>query len=320
MAAVTELEAAERTHAALLQTALAMQVELTQLARRLDAAERQQSVRVHDVPAVGCNPNPVLGKLAALLECAHRPLKDGEQPKRRGQSTVFEATGRLNPDICGADGALNKSIRSARVTIKHDGTCCYVTADGEYCKRLDIRRPATPKKAHKGKSKPQKPQQLPPNAIVLAEASSSIGGAGGNPDVCWIPVASSGNESKWHASAITGAKDALTAYTLRITGGGGGSGGDGFQIVEEELECGVSYELLGPKVQGNPYCLPQHCLVAHGSVAAAGWDMMAFEANPLQYATRRVTMDYGHVCGRGCGCVCVWAWAWLWVLCALLRR
>ena len=64
--------------------------------------------------------NPVLGKLSALLECSHRPLKAGESPKRRGQTTVYKASGRINAEIRNNEAAM-ENLRRARVTVKHDG-------------------------------------------------------------------------------------------------------------------------------------------------------------------------------------------------------
>lgn len=34
----------------------------------------------------------------------------------------------------------------------------------------------------------------------------------------------------------------------------------------EPLVSGRTYELLGPKIQGNPECAPMHYLIAHGSI------------------------------------------------------
>jgi hypothetical protein len=56
----------------------------------------------------------------------------------------------------------------------------------------------------------------------------------------WLPVGD-GHEDKWHREAFTHA-EALGALP------------DG------------TYELLGPKVQGNPHGLPFHGLIPHGSV------------------------------------------------------
>lgn len=105
---------------------------------------------------------------------------------------------------------------------------------------------------------------------------------------------------------------------------------DGVEI-EIDLIPGETYELVGPKVQGNPYrcgcggaksgggggssgsggdagggissipspaptpessskkAVPRHYLIKHGAILADGWDMRAFLAAPLPYATAYIT-------------------------------
>lgn len=224
------LRKAEHEHALLLQTALSLRTELTALQSRLAAFSASRTVTPTTTPTPSSSPttsttttqartNPVLGKLAAVLECAHRPLREGEVPKRRGQSTVYEATGNINLSVGCSSLHLYHLLDTASVTIKHDGTCCYITEGGQYCKRLDIR---PPKPGKKGKA--PKPQKLPAEAIILCmptsaginnsiHTSTASPGGGGSahtsssggsvpPDVCWIPVASTGNEGKYHKSAI----------------------------------------------------------------------------------------------------------------------
>jgi hypothetical protein len=70
------------------------------------------------------------GKMSSLLECAHRPLRPGEVPKRKGQTTVYEATGNLSEegnkfwDQTGEGKPL-----TVRATIKHDGQCSMIIID-----------------------------------------------------------------------------------------------------------------------------------------------------------------------------------------------
>lgn len=237
------LRKAEHEHALLLQTALSLRTELTALQSRLAAFSASRTVTPTTTPTPSSSPttsttttqartNPVLGKLAAVLECAHRPLREGEVPKRRGQSTVYEATGNINLSVGCSSLHLYHLLDTASVTIKHDGTCCYITEGGQYCKRLDIR---PPKPGKKGKA--PKPQKLPAEAIILCmptsaginnsiPTSTASPGGGGSahtsssggsvpPEVCWIPVASTGNEGKYHKSAI---KDGLrvSEYILKL--------------------------------------------------------------------------------------------------------
>lgn len=45
-------------------------------------------------------------KLQSAFICQHRPLKPGETPKRRGQATVFEATGEVRLRLLSHPGRL----------------------------------------------------------------------------------------------------------------------------------------------------------------------------------------------------------------------
>ena len=71
-------------------------------------------------------------KVPAALCVGQRPLREGEVPKRSGQTWIFEASGGLNPELD------SSQLSSAKVTVKHDGSCCLVTEKGTLCKRRDI--------------------------------------------------------------------------------------------------------------------------------------------------------------------------------------
>lgn len=110
-------------------------------------------------------------------------------------------------------------------TVKYDGTCCMVR-NGKLYKRYEVNyRPIQPS----GEWKPLKP--LPDNFEPASELDENTGKVQG-----WVPVGD-GPDDKWHREAFA---------TL-------GTVPDG------------TFELVGPKVQGNPESLLVHQLWRHGS-------------------------------------------------------
>lgn len=120
-------------------------------------------------------------------------------------------------------------------TIKHDGTCCMVR-NGKLYKRYD-------RKLTKANSKKLRtnPDYIPkvedykkcPENWEAAELEPNIH-TGHWPG--WLPVGE-GPEDQWHREAF----NHYTPYMHNKT-----------------------FELVGPKIQGNPYNLASHCLWAHG--------------------------------------------------------
>lgn len=110
-------------------------------------------------------------------------------------------------------------------SIKWDGTCCMVR-DGRLYKRYDA--------YVSGKKKRTPPADFEP---AQAEADPVTGHWPG-----WVPVGD-GPEDRWHREAFSNAVD--EEGNPNTTNG--------------------TYELCGPKVQGNPYGLRQHVLYRHGS-------------------------------------------------------
>ncbi len=76
-----------------------------------------------------------------------------------------------------------------------------------------------------------KPGKAPPAAFVLREYDSTTGKSFG-----WVPVEDGDPESRWH----------LEALASRV-----------------EVPRNGTYELVGPKIQGNPEHYPEHALVRH---------------------------------------------------------
>ena len=88
--------------------------------------------------------NPVETKLPAMFVCEHRPLKQGETPKRRGQDTVFEATGAIDPQFL---ANWDNHVVRRFVTIKHDGMCSKLVRTEnrlQMFRRYDVRKGQTP--------------------------------------------------------------------------------------------------------------------------------------------------------------------------------
>lgn len=112
-----------------------------------------------------------------------------------------------------------------RPTLQWDGTSCMVR-NGELFKRYEVKA---------GRAAPvdfEPAQDLDPNT-------------GKQPG--WVPVGDS-QDDRWHREALTSAAVHHEAHN-RL----------GFPLADG------TYELLGPKVQRNPYALSEHKLVRHGT-------------------------------------------------------
>lgn len=111
-------------------------------------------------------------------------------------------------------------------TRKWDGTCCLIR-DGRLFKRYDAKKGRTP----------------PPDFEPAQDYDEITGHLPG-----WVPVGD-GSEDRWHREAF-----------MRGCGVAEQAGTAG-RIVD--LTAGT-YELCGPKVQGNPEGFTEHWLVPHG--------------------------------------------------------
>ena len=113
-------------------------------------------------------------------------------------------------------------------TRKYDGTCCLIE-DGKLWKRHEVKAGGTIPEGFKA-------------ATTLDPATNKIQG--------WLPVGD-GPEDQWHREALSF-----------------GYGLNSFVYGDESLDyCALNdgtYELCGPKVNGNPEQCPRHFLIAHG--------------------------------------------------------
>eukprot|EP01124_Arcella_intermedia_P012402 TRINITY_DN18750_c0_g1_i1.p1 TRINITY_DN18750_c0_g1~~TRINITY_DN18750_c0_g1_i1.p1 ORF type:complete len:282 (+),score=44.65 TRINITY_DN18750_c0_g1_i1:252-1097(+) len=177
----------------------------------------------------------VVTKIPALLACEHRPLKAGETPKRPGQTTLYEATGSLDPEFEGHWG--NKEMERY-VTVKHDGMCSFIEVrEGtmRIYKRYDVR----------------KGNKAPPGALPSAKNLK------GEVEFYWIDVTDSTDAGdQYFQAAVVRTFDRpakqITALHLIVPQPGGHS----LQEVPVEKIQSGTYELVGPKVQSNRYSLP----------------------------------------------------------------
>eukprot|EP01127_Copromyxa_protea_P003741 TRINITY_DN1352_c0_g1_i1.p2 TRINITY_DN1352_c0_g1~~TRINITY_DN1352_c0_g1_i1.p2 ORF type:complete len:274 (-),score=17.57 TRINITY_DN1352_c0_g1_i1:1080-1901(-) len=161
--------------------------------------------------------------------CEHRPLKEGETPKRRGQATVYEATGAVTPELA------ELLDTPHLITIKHDGQCSKLvhTDTGiRVYRRLDVRK-----------------DKRPPDNSVPAGLNSQ-----GEVEFYWVDITNDNSaDNQYYHSALIRHENQIKSIAMIVPTASGG-----FEIVEtpvSDIETGT-YELIGPKVQGNPYRLP----------------------------------------------------------------
>lgn len=126
-------------------------------------------------------------------------------------------------------------------TVKWDGTCCMVR-DGTLYKRYDL--PLTDywagQKKRKGYSGPWS-LEMYKSAPVGWEAAQPEPDATTGHWPGWLAVDPLNSNDKWHCEATA---------------------------PDSPVNCGLldgTYELVGPKIQGNPYGLPSHALWPHGT-------------------------------------------------------
>lgn len=133
-------------------------------------------------------------------------------------------------------------------TLKIDGTCCMVR-DGILYKRYDrkMSKAAMKRKKDNPDYEPKVEDYKPaPDGWEAAEAEPNKH-TGHWPG--WVLVGD-GPEDRWHREAY----------------GGGEAGEDRLAFELGDWLPDGTYELCGPKVQGNPYNLDRHTLHLHGSV------------------------------------------------------
>jgi hypothetical protein len=136
-------------------------------------------------------------------------------------------------------------------TEKFDGTCCLLQ-DGKLYKRYDRKLTKAVQKKRKALTVYEKPSLDPvcdfkpaPKGWIACETSPNLH-TGHWPG--WLLVGD-GPEDKWHRAGLEWLTQTETGRTIFGVGPRNGT-----------------YELVGPKVQANPYRIGSHQLWPHGSV------------------------------------------------------
>lgn len=133
-------------------------------------------------------------------------------------------------------------------TRKYDGTCCRV-ADGQLWKRKEIQYELSP--CGPGPRKP-----LPLGYVQVDMDHLTYKGLG------WVPVDAEASTDQWHREAWD-----LATKTCGVLADG-------------------TYELIGPKVQGNPEREDHHVLVKHGWCVLEG--LLQGQILPRSFNTLRL--------------------------------
>jgi len=158
-----------------------------------------------------------------------------------------------------------------RATEKLDGTACLVL-DGRLFRRYDA-------KGEKGLGTYVTKRKLPPGFVPAQEPDFRTGHWPG-----WVPVDRDDQACKWHMEAWR-----------RVVANMGRAPMDG------------TYELLGPKVNGNPYGLEEHGLALHGErpLVPAGHKDIARDYDGLKLFLAHAEIEgivWHHKDGRMCKC------------------
>lgn len=164
-------------------------------------------------------------KMPSVFKTQFRSLKCGEVPKRRGQTTIYEATSEFRETF----PQTLEEISKLHVSVKIDGTCtrhivCTETGRVQFFKRYDL---------HNKK----KNRKMPNNAV-----SGFVSANQRAPNICWLNITeSTKSEDKFHLSAI----DDNGFWTINSNGHP--------EMVPFEKAIDATYELIGPKIQSNLY-------------------------------------------------------------------
>lgn len=124
-------------------------------------------------------------------------------------------------------------------TRKMDGTCCMIR-DGKLFKRYEMKQGAP----------------IPPDFEAAGDVDETTGKLQG-----WRPVGD-GPDDRWHREGLETTQ--------------------GFPIIDTYPEihptADGTYELVGPKIQGNPERYEYHCLVLHGAIHLRNANPRDFES------------------------------------------
>jgi len=171
-------------------------------------------------------------KIHAVLSCAHRSLLPNEKPKRNGQTTMFAATGALDPLFVSKITNL-----TYKATIKHDGMCSKIVKNPnntiQIYKRYDTREGNIP------------------TVGIPADQKNESGGY----DFYWIEVTSSTDPSDQYYQSTMNRDERGNIISVNIIVPNGQNGYELSRVNIADIVTGT-YELVGPKVQSNVYHMP----------------------------------------------------------------
>lgn len=209
----------------------------------------------------------VTGKIHSLFECAPREVVPGEKAKRPGQNVVIEAKDIVTTEFKNLFQEVRSGTQRLVCTIKHDGTCMRILVQNglaKVYKRLDVR---TNEKA-----------RLRSDAELLDELDEGFR---------WVRIDNGESPENVHAlSALEFEEVNGVKLVVRIA-----------QILAvnnqhtfvwtpvSELPVDSTYELLGPKIQGDPYGLAGkgkgHWLIRHGACRESHLEVLLREQETI---------------------------------------
>lgn len=176
--------------------------------------------------------NKITGKVSTIYRCEVVPGKS----KKKGRDKRFWAM----PELYSGFEELLERGHKFKVTGKVDGSCCMVK-DGKLLKRRDLKDDREEPEGWTETS----PVDKRGHRIGFMEADHEC-------------------EDKWHLDTMNEDKTEIRVMAFN----------DGKVSIEtrpiEELN-GMTVELVGPKVQGNPHKLKEHCVIPHGLFSLTGY-------------------------------------------------
>lgn len=180
-------------------------------------------------------------------------------------------TTEINPSCAWVAEGLGKATR------KLDGTCCLISNEGIFYKRREIKKSCKEKNTH----------DVNKCDFILVEKDEITGN-----ELGWIPVSINNPSDKWHVDAINNQVFNLSIEEL-----------ENRQIPTNYIPTPKNilkmfnpgtYELLGPKVQGNKEkditssYFNRHVLIQHGSVEI---DRDVFCIDPRSYDEMKIYLE-----------------------------
>lgn len=141
-------------------------------------------------------------------------------------------------------------------TRKYDGTCCLIL-DGLLFRRHEVKlkRVRADRAKRAGQHRDMRLGDVPEGFVKVAE--NAVPGYEETPElVGWVPVGA-GPEDEWHRQAM----ESLVAY----------------QEFSGAPVLDGTYELVGPKIQGNPESYENHTLVKHSDAEAMEGIVLTFD-------------------------------------------